>query len=266
MGTSPAVSSGARRALVTGASSGIGAATVRALVHKGYDVIALARREDRLEGLAQETGCSMAVCDLTSEADVDRVRLHLEQLGSLDVLVNNAGGAIGIDPVATANADDWAAMFDLNVLGTQRMIRALLPLLRQGARAHGVADIVAMSSTAAFLSYEGGGGYNAAKAAVHAMVGALRLELVGEPIRIIEIAPGMVHTEEFALNRFDGDQARADALYEGVESPLVADDIADVIAYALGCPPHVNLDLIQLKPVAQAAQYKLHRGPLKPKG
>jgi NADP-dependent 3-hydroxy acid dehydrogenase YdfG len=128
-----------------------------------------------------------------------------------------------------------------------------------------VADIVSISSTAAFVSYEGGGGYNAAKAGLHAALGALRLELVGEPIRVVEIAPGMVKTEEFALNRFGGDQVKTDALYEGVESPLVAEDVADVVAYALASPKHVNLDLIQMKPVAQAAQYKLHRGPLSPK-
>ena len=265
MGTSETSSRAPRRAVVSGASSGIGAATVRALCARGYEVVAIARREDRLASLAQETGCTTMVCDVTNEQDVEAVRAYLAQRGSLDILVTNAGGAIGADPVGEGDPRDWSAMFELNVMGTQRLIRAMLPLLRHGTLEHQVADIVSMSSTAAFVSYEGGGGYNAAKAGVHAMLGALRLELAGEPIRVVEIAPGMVHTEEFALNRFAGDEAKRDALYEGVEAPLVADDVADVIVYAVGCPAHVNLDLVQMRPVAQAAQHKLHRGPLRPK-
>lgn len=265
MGTSETSSRAPRRALVSGASSGIGAATVRALCARGYEVVAIARREDRLASLAQETGCTTMVCDVTNEHDVEAVRAYLAKRGSLDILVANAGGAIGADPVGEGDPRGWSAMFELNVIGTQRLIRAMLPLLRHGALEHQVADIVSLSSTAAFVSYEGGGGYNAAKAGVHAMLGALRLELAGEPIRVVEIAPGMVHTEEFALNRFAGDEAKRDALYEGVEAPLVADDVADVIVYAVGCPAHVNLDLVQMRPVAQAAQHKLHRGPLRPK-
>lgn len=156
-------------------------------------------------------------------------------------------------------------MLELNVVGTQRVTKAMIPFLRRAAGERGWADIVTISSTAAFISYEGGGGYNAAKAGVHAMLGALRLELSGEPIRVVEIAPGMVKTDEFTLKRFGGDTARTEALYEGVEAPLVADDVADVVRYALSTPGHVNLDLIQMKPVAQAMQYKLHRGPLRPK-
>jgi len=174
--------------------------------------------------------------------------------------------ALGVDHVGRADVNDWRTMWEVNVLGTQRIIKAFLPLLRKQCQAGGVASIVAVSSTAAFLSYEGGGGYNAAKAGVHAMLGALRLELSGEPIRVIEIAPGMVKTEEFTLKRLAGDQARANSLYEGVEAPLLAEDVADVIAYALSVPDHVNLDLVQMKPVAQASQHKLHRGPLKPSG
>ena len=156
-------------------------------------------------------------------------------------------------------------MLELNVVGTQQVTKAMIPFLRKAAEAQGFADIVTISSTAGFISYEGGGGYNAAKAGVHAMLGALRLELSGEPIRVVEIAPGMVKTDEFTLKRFGGDRARTDALYEGVEAPLLAEDVADVVRYALSTPGHVNLDLIQMKPVAQAMQYKLHRGPLKPK-
>jgi NADP-dependent 3-hydroxy acid dehydrogenase YdfG len=167
--------------------------------------------------------------------------------------------------VGVASAEDWQWMFEVNVLGTQRMIKALLPSLRRQCVTGGHADIVAMSSTAAFISYEGGGGYNAAKYALHGALGALRLELVGEPIRVVEIAPGMVKTPEFTLKRYSGDEARTEALYQDVDGPLTAEDVADVVVYALSLPGHVNLDLIQMKPVAQAMQYKLHRGPLRPK-
>lgn len=254
-----------RRALVTGASSGIGAATVRSLTGSGWSVIAVARRADRLEQLRSHTGCDVVVADVTQDSDVDALRDYAESTGGVSALVNNAGGAVGIDWIDQADAGDWAQMFDVNVLGVQRVTKALLPALRRASAELGVADIVTISSTAAFLSYEGGAGYTAAKAAVHSMLVGLRLELSGEPLRVVEIAPGMVKTEEFTLNRFGGDAARAEALYEGVEAPLVAEDVADVVRYALESPAHVNLDLIQMKPVAQAMQHKLHRGPLKPK-
>lgn len=254
-----------RRALVTGASSGIGAATVKALVGAGWSVIAVARRSELLDALARETGCDVLVADITKQEDVEALARYVEQSGGISALVNNAGAALGSDAVADAKAEDWMGMLALNVVGTQQVIRALMPQLRATALRDGVADIVTISSTAAFISYEGGGGYNAAKAGVHAMLGALRLELAGEPIRVIEIAPGMVKTDEFTLKRFEGDVARMEALYEGVENPLVAEDVADVVMYALSVPAHVNLDLIQMKPVAQAMQYKLHRGPLVPK-
>lgn len=254
-----------RRALVTGASSGIGAATVRSLTDSGWSVIAVARRADRLEQLRADTGCDVVVADVTQDSDVDALRDYAESTGGVSALVNNAGGAVGIDWIDQADADEWAQMFDVNVLGVQRVTKALLPTLRRASAELGVADIVTISSTAAFLSYEGGAGYTAAKAAVHSMLVGLRLELSGEPLRVVEIAPGMVKTEEFTLNRFGGDAARAEALYEGVEAPLVAEDVAEVVRYALESPVHVNLDLIQMKPVAQAMQHKLHRGPLKPK-
>ena len=253
------------RALVTGASSGIGAATVQALVASGWSVVGFARRADRLAALQEETGCEVFAGDVTNDDDVSRLAEFVRSTGGVSVVVNNAGLAIGVDPVATASSDDWATMFEVNVLGAQRVIKAFMPILREQSLKRGVADIVTVSSTAAFVSYEGGGGYNAAKSAVHAMLGALRLELSGEPIRVIEIAPGMVKTAEFALNRLGGDAERASALYEGVEAPLVAQDVAELIRYAVSLPHHVNLDLIQMKPVAQAMQYKLHRGPLKPK-
>lgn len=250
---------------MTGASSGIGAATVRLLVGHGWPVIAVARRSDRLEQLRKETGCDVVVADVTDDADIEMVRDYAESSGGISALVNNAGGAIGMEWIDQADADDWARMFDVNVLGVQRMTKALLPSLRLASKEIGVADIVTISSTAAFLSYEGGAGYTAAKAALHSMLVGLRLELSGEPIRVVEIAPGMVKTEEFTLKRFGGDTAKTEALYDGVENPLVAEDVAEVVRYALESPTHVNLDLIQMKPVAQAMQHKLHRGPLKPK-
>ena len=256
---------GSRRVLVTGASSGIGAATVRLLTQRGWSVIAVARRAERLEKLREETGCEVVVADVTSDADVEALAEFVVSSGDISALVNNAGGAVGMDWVDQADAEDWARMYEVNVLGVQRVTKALLPSLRRASAQLGVADIVTISSTAAFLSYEGGAGYTAAKAAVHSMLVGLRLELSGEPLRVVEIAPGMVKTEEFTLNRFGGDAARTEALYEGVEHPLVAEDVADVVRYALESPPHVNLDLIQMKPVAQAMQHKLHRGPLKPK-
>jgi NADP-dependent 3-hydroxy acid dehydrogenase YdfG len=234
-------------------------------VEHGWSVIAVARRADRLEQLRADTGCDVVVADVTDDSDIEAVRDHVESCGGISALVNNAGGAIGMDWVDQADAGEWARMFDVNVLGVQRMTKALLPALRRASAERGVADIVTISSTAAFLSYEGGAGYTAAKAAVHSMLVGLRLELSGEPIRVVEIAPGMVKTEEFTLKRFGGDAAKTEALYDGVENPLVAEDVADVVRYALESPTHVNLDLIQMKPVAQAMQHKLHRGPLKPK-
>jgi NADP-dependent 3-hydroxy acid dehydrogenase YdfG len=255
-----------KRVVVTGASSGIGAATARLFAQHGWEVVGVARRADRLAQLADGTGIRTIAADLTSQADVDRVRDELAALGPLHGLVNNAGGAFGMGPIESSELDDWRAMFEINVLGTQRMIAALLPLLRDGARDAGSADIMTVTSIAGHVAYEGGGGYNAAKFAEHALVSVLRLELAGEPIRVLEIAPGMVKTDEFALTRFKGDRARADAVYENVPDPLSADDIATEIVHAMELPAHVNLDLITIKPVAQAAPHKVIRGPLTPKG
>ncbi|WP_309067941.1 SDR family oxidoreductase [Microbacterium sp.] len=254
-----------RRAVVTGASSGIGAAAVRALRASGWDVLGVARRAERLETLAQETGAAVFAADLTSQADVDALTAHIAATGGLHSLVHVAGGARGTDRVEDGDPDDWTWMYEVNVLSGQRLVRALLPQLREAIRSGAThADTLFVTSTASQVAYPGGGGYNAAKAGEAMLVHALRQELNGEPIRVIEVAPGMVHTEEFTLNRV-GDKAAADALYEGVDGPLLAEDVADVIAYALNAPRHVNLDLVTMRPVAQSAQHLLARGPLTPR-
>ncbi|MDH6532465.1 NADP-dependent 3-hydroxy acid dehydrogenase YdfG [Aurantimicrobium minutum] len=253
-----------RRVVITGASSGIGQATARLCAARGWQVVGVARRADRLAQLAAETGMDTFVADVTQQSDVDSLRDYLAQTGPVHSLVNNAGGAIGTDSVEDSNPADWMRMFDVNVLGVQRVTSALLPLLRKGSEG-GHADIMTVTSTAGFVPYEGGGGYNAAKFALHGVVGVLRLELAGEPIRVMEIAPGMVKTDEFALNRFGGNADKVDALYGGVLEPLVAEDIAEAIVHALELPGHVNMDQITIRPVAQAAQHKLIRGELKAK-
>jgi NADP-dependent 3-hydroxy acid dehydrogenase YdfG len=254
-----------RRAVVTGASSGIGAATVRLLREHGWQVVGVARRADRLEALAAETGASVFAADLTRQDDVDALRAYLAESGPIHALVNNAGGALGLDTVEASDAGDWQRMFEMNVMTVKRATSTLLPLLRDGAREAGSADILTVTSIAGHVAYEGGGGYNAAKFAAHALVAVLRLELAGEPIRVLEVAPGMVKTDEFSLVRFNGDQERADAVYKDVE-PLVAEDVAEAIVHALELPAHVNLDLVTIKPIAQAAPHKVVRGALTPKG
>jgi NADP-dependent 3-hydroxy acid dehydrogenase YdfG len=247
-------------AVITGASSGIGAATARRLAAEGFHVVAAARRTDRLEALVKEIGpgATAVACDVTSDASVAGLAAAVAALGGpLTLLVNNAGGARGVDPVATGSVDDWQWMYEVNVLGTLRVTQALLPALEASGRG----TIVTVGSTAAFTPYEGGGGYVAAKHAETALVGTLRLELAGKPVRVIEIDPGMVRTDEFAVNRFGGDQNRADAVYAGVREPLVADDIADCIAWTATRPQHVNVDRLVVRPIAQAAQHKVHREP-----
>ncbi|WP_413450681.1 SDR family NAD(P)-dependent oxidoreductase [Georgenia phoenicis] len=237
-----------RRALVTGASSGIGAATVRRLRADGWDVVATARRADRLAALAEETGAVAVAADLTDEEDVAALVASVRAGGPLHALVNNAGGARGADPVETGSVEDWRVMYELNVLSTLRLTQALLPDLRES----GAGDVLVVSSTAALDTYPGGGGYVAAKHAERVIATTLRLELVGQPVRVIEIAPGMVRTEEFSLNRL-GDEAAAAKVYEGVAEPLVAEDVADAIAWTLSRPHHVNVDLMVLRPRAQAS-------------
>ena len=240
-------------AIVTGASSGIGAATARRLAAEGFEVVCAARRADRIDALAGEIGGRAVVCDVTAEADVAALA---EAAGPrVAVLVNNAGGAFGLSPVASADAEQWRRMYDVNVLGVMLVTRALLPALV----ASGSGVIINVGSTAGRIAYEGGAGYTAAKHGTRVVTETLRLELYDQPVRVCEVAPGMVRTEEFSLVRFGGDQERADAVYEGVAEPLVAEDVADAIAWVATRPSHVNIDELVIKPRAQAAQHKVHR-------
>jgi len=240
-------------AVVTGASSGIGAATARRLAAEGFDVVAAARRRERLDALAAEMpGLRAVTLDVTSPESVADLAASLDDVA---VLVNNAGGALGVEPIERADPADWLAMYETNVLGVLRVTQALLPALEHGAGGH----VVVTGSIAGHLVYEGGAGYTAAKHGATAFVETLRLELNARPIRVTEIAPGMVHTEGFSLVRLRGDQAAADRVYAGVEYPLTADDIADCIAFAVTRPAHVNIDLLVVKPLAQAAPHKIAR-------
>ena len=244
------------RAVVTGASSGIGAATVRRLRAEGWDVVAVARRADRLAALAVETGADAFAADITCDADVLRLVEFVESTGGLTSLVNNAGGALGLDRVEHADLEGWRWMYETNVLGTLRITKALLPALRASGRG----DVVVVTSTAGIAPYEGGGGYTGVKHAERMLTTTLRLELIGEPVRVIDIAPGNVATEEFALVRFAGDAERAAKVYEGYE-PLLAEDVADVIAFALTRPHHVNIDTLVVRPRAQVSNTQIGRTP-----
>ncbi|MDR5711674.1 SDR family oxidoreductase [Nesterenkonia flava] len=244
-----------RRALVTGASSGIGAATAHRLTTEGWQVFAVARRAEKLEHLAEQEGIIPLACDITDREQVDQALEQVQAQGGIDTLINNAGGALGIDPVAEGRLEDWRWMFEVNVLGTLNMIQAFLPMLR----AHGEGTILNVTSTAGLVAYEGGAGYNAAKFGEHALTGALRLEEAEHNVRVIEVLPGMVHTEEFSAKRLRGDAAAAEKVYAGVEKPLVAEDIAEVITSAVTLPHHINMDQIVVRPVAQAAQHKVIR-------
>ncbi|OBJ15350.1 SDR family NAD(P)-dependent oxidoreductase [Mycobacterium colombiense] len=239
-----------RVAVITGASSGIGAATARNLAAQGFHVVAVARRADRIGTLASEIGGTAIVADVTDEASVETLASKLDRV---DVLVNNAGGARGLAPVAEAELEHWQWMWETNVIGTLRVTRALLPKLIDS----GDGLIVTVTSVAALEVYDGGAGYTAAKHAQGAMHRTLRGELLGKPVRLTEIAPGAVETE-FSLVRFDGDQQRADAVYTGI-TPLVADDVAEVIGFVASRPSHVDLDLIVMKPRDQATTSRFNR-------
>lgn len=246
----------ALRVVVTGASSGIGAATVRALRAHGWDVVAAARRIERLEALAAETGATAMTLDVTDQASVDAFAADITAGGPVHALVNNAGGAFGTERVAASVTADWEWMYNVNVLGSMRMTRALLPALRDG----GQGSVLFLTSTAATAAYEGGAGYCGVKAAQASMAHSLRLEEAENNIRVIEVSPGMVRTEEFSLNRLGGDKDAADKVYEGVAYPLTADDVAQAVAFTLNAPHHVNIDQLVLRPLAQAANHKVLRG------
>jgi NADP-dependent 3-hydroxy acid dehydrogenase YdfG len=244
------VSADRKVAVVTGASSGIGAASVRSLAAAGFEVVAAARRVERCEELAEEVGGRAARLDVT---DPDSVAQLAEAVPEVSVLVNNAGGALGLEPIAEADEDKWQRMYETNVLGVMRMTKALLPALERS----GDGFVVVIGSVAGSEVYPGGAGYNAAKHAASAITRLLRLELLGKPIRVSEVAPGMVETE-FSLVRFEGDQEKADAVYAGT-TPLTAEDVADAIAYVVTRPAHVDIDHLSIMPTHQATARDVHR-------
>lgn len=239
-------------AVVTGASSGIGAATARALAAAGFHVVLGARRVDRCAEIAREIDGTAVRLDVTDAASVAAFAAAVPECR---LLVNNAGGAKGLEPVAEADEDAWRWMFETNVIGTLRVTKALLPALVASGDGH----IVTVTSIAAMEAYDNGAGYTGAKHAQAMLHRTLRGELLGQPVRLTEVAPGMVETD-FSLVRFDGDQAKADNVYRGI-TPLTADDVADVIAFAATRPSHVNLDQIVMKPRAQASAMRAHREP-----
>jgi NADP-dependent 3-hydroxy acid dehydrogenase YdfG len=244
------VTSNGRTALITGASSGIGAATVRALAGAGFDVVAAARRLERCEEVAREVGGRALRLDVTDPASVAEVAGALPEVS---VLVNNAGGALGLEPVEEADEKHWHEMYETNVMGAMRMTKALLPAIERNGGGH----VVIVGSVAGVEVYPGGGGYTAAKHAANAVARTLRLELLGRPVRVSEVAPGMVETE-FSLVRFEGDREKADAVYEGTR-PLTGEDVADAIAYVVTRPPHVDVDYVSIKPTDQATARDVHR-------
>lgn len=242
-----------KHAIVTGASTGIGAATVKELIAHGWKVTALARRKERLQTLANETGCNYYAVDLTDETAVTTVANQILEAGPVDALVNNAGGALGVESVADAEPQNWAEMYQMNVITALHTTRAFLPALRKSQGA-----IIFLTSTAAHDTYPGGAGYVAAKHAERIIANTLRVELAGEPLRVMEIAPGMVKSEEFSLNRLGSAEA-AEKVYQGVDKPLVPADIAQIIRWTLELPPHVNIDSLIVRPVAQSSNTQVRR-------
>jgi NADP-dependent 3-hydroxy acid dehydrogenase YdfG len=223
---------------------------VSALANAGFDVVGAARRVDRVEEVVREAGGRTLRLDVT---DPDSVAELAESLPEVSILVNNAGGALGLEPVGNADEENWREMYESNVMGVMRVTKALLPALERSGNGH----VVIVGSVAGVEVYPGGGGYTAAKHAAHAIAKTLRLELLGKPIRVSEVAPGMVETE-FSLVRFEGDTAKAEAVYEGT-TPLTGEDVADAIAYVVTRPPHVDVDYVSIKPTDQATARDVHR-------
>jgi len=246
------MSANRRTAVVTGASSGIGEATARALAAAGFEVVCAARRLERCEKLAEEIGGRALRLDVT---DPESVAALADAVPDAAVLINNAGGAYGLEPIAEADEEKWRTMYESNVLGVMRVTKALLPALERS----GDGFVVVIGSVAGVEVYPGGGGYTAAKHAAHAVAKTLRIELLGKPIRVSEVAPGMVETE-FSVVRFDGDEEQAAQVYKGLK-PLTAEDVAEAIAYVVTRPPHVDIDYVSIKPTAQATATAVHREP-----
>jgi NADP-dependent 3-hydroxy acid dehydrogenase YdfG len=245
-------------AVITGASSGIGAATARLLAKNGYHVIAAARRADRLKALsAEDENIEAFTLDVTVQSEIDALAKHL-QGKPVSILINCAGGAFDSDSVNDSDPEIWKKTYDINVVGSVRMVKAMTPLMQEFGRGH----IVMISSTAGHRVYENGGSYVAAKFAETSLVETLRLELNGQPIRVTEIAPGMVKTDEFAVQRFQGDLEKAAKVYEGVTRPLVAEDVAEAIRWSVMLPSHFNVDSLMIRPIAQAQTHKVYRKPL----
>jgi NADP-dependent 3-hydroxy acid dehydrogenase YdfG len=244
-----------RVAIITGASSGIGAATAIALAKDGFHVIAVARRADRLAELTKESNLIESfICDVTKQSDIDRLAAHCKDL-AVEVLINCAGGAFDAATILEGDPDIWEKTYEINVIATLRVTKAITPIMQRLGKGH----IVIVSSTAGHRAYENGGSYVAAKFAETSMSHTLRLELNGQPIRITEIAPGMVKTDEFAVNRYDGDRAKAAKVYDGVDKPLTAEDVAESIRWSVTLPEHFNVDSMVIRPVAQAANHKVAR-------
>ncbi|MBK8470399.1 MAG: SDR family NAD(P)-dependent oxidoreductase [Actinomycetales bacterium] len=249
-------------AVITGGGTGIGAATAHRLAQDGFDIVVCGRRREPLEQTAQAVTAAYGVdarAVVMDVSDDESVTAAAQEIGACDVLVNNAGGAIGSERVEDGKPQDWRAMYESNVIGILHVTKALLPALRRSPTG---GTIVVVSSVAGLLVYAGGAGYTAAKHGATAVTETLRIELNGEPIRVIEIDPGLVHTEGFSLTRFRGDHARADAVYAAVDRPLVAEDVAECIAFCVRLPQHVNVDRLVVKPVAQVTPSHLHRGPI----
>jgi len=245
---------------ITGATAGFGAAIARKFVHEGHKVIASGRRADRLDALVAELGDALLpfTLDVTDRAATESIITRLPtDFADIDVLVNNAGLALGLEPAHQVALDDWETMIDTNVKGVTRMTRALLPGMVERKRGH----IVNLGSVAAHFPYPGGNVYGATKAFVDQFSLNLRADLLGTPVRVTNIEPGLCGGTEFSSVRFKGDDARAAKIYDGTQ-PLTSEDIADTVYWVTTRPAHVNINSVQMMPVCQAfGPLAVKRGP-----